>query len=798
MKLLSFYLYVPAVLFQAIFASSSSNGKETSLKSKESDGSMLKQAVGKLVSKRRLPNTSNKLSMKKNTRVCKRSKSDVVIKEDSSRLLINLLPKELVRIVIGYFDDDNYHFIVSTHNWLLRYTPQIAVDSARAYIITYFEGIKGLSHSLGSARKDERHCIKLGNPQWYNYWQFSSSNDGRYVSFKHSYKTSTDLGEQVKRTTKWLTQGNGLEDGRLKHIPLDGEDFPYGLLSRDGQTLCSCSYGTNAVTRVYQVRKETGRDPAGFIKFELNGAAHGVSGSSNRVIVIHAEQLEVHDISNGASKLVCQIDGTNFGYVCALNEDGSEAAFVIYNDKLRIVEVGKVDGVKADQPAIVTVIVPEAAGSVDRLVYSDEGKLHVHHAGGKVSLFNPLTKELILLEAPEVGQEVIESAISPNADYIAFLQKCNEKDQPFIHTMTVKRKFNNTDWKDLFGYVNLNECAKASAVLNEKANLPQARGALSHSISEPLTRLTAMPVKRGSLCAFDGYLKHRYVLDDDLVIHQKATNSDDDRGSVKLPAAVVRGNPHYLQTNSDGTVFYLATRMNKKRYLYVIDVARKRVYEHHLKHLGSDAVEVRAHLDGKILEVALQDQAVLIFSCKAQRLCLLNKLTEGKRLVGVNQSIGVFEERESAGLTRVSYFDLIKANASLCSLPYRDAEFFALDKNDIYLINAKSIVRFNVKTKETATIKKHYVVRSSHIHNGSIRIVDHAFVYRVLDINTFRQLHEIGLLSFAQQKDKSLHISISCDGRRVMVSQPDVAHIFEIVDPKFIHKMQAIENIRAK
>lgn len=51
-----------------------------------------------------------------------------------------------------------------------------------------------------------------------------------------------------------------------------------------------------------------------------------------------------------------------------------------------------------------------------------------------------------------------------------------------------------------------------------------------------------------------------------------------------------------MQTNSDGTVFYVAIKRNKRRYIYVIDVARKRVYEHHPKHLESDIAEIKAHL----------------------------------------------------------------------------------------------------------------------------------------------------------------------------------------------------------
>ena len=364
--------------------------------------------------------------------------------------------------------------------------------------------------------------------------------------------------------------------------------------------------------------------------------------------------------------------------------------------------------------------------------------------------------------------------------------------------MIVKRKFKNTDWKDLYGYENPRRCATASAVLPEKATLTQARDALSQSTPAPLTHLTTIPVTERSLCAFDGNLKHRYVLDDDLVVHRKAINSDDDRGLVKLPASVVKGDPQRLQTNSDGTVFYLATRMNKKHYIYVIDVARRRVYEHHLKRLESDIVEIRAHLDDKIVEAILQEQAVLIFSWESQRLRLLNKLMGGKGLVGVSQSIAVFEERESTGLTTIGYFDITKANASLCSLPYRNAKFVALDKNDVYLINARSIVRFNVKTKETATIKKHHAVRSSHVHDGIIRIVDHDFVYRLFDLKTFRQRYATRLPSFTRQRDKKLHTAISGDGLRVMVSQPDASHLFEIVDQSSSTRCRPSRNIQKR
>ena len=48
----------------------------------------------------------------------------------------------------------------------------------------------------------------------------------------------------------------------------------------------------------------------------------------------------------------------SFGDICALNEDGSEAAFA-NDDELRIVNVSKRDGVKADQPEIATIDLPD-------------------------------------------------------------------------------------------------------------------------------------------------------------------------------------------------------------------------------------------------------------------------------------------------------------------------------------------------------------------------------------------------------------------------------------------------------
>ena len=92
---------------------------------------------------------------------------------------------------------------------------------------------------------------------------------------------------------------------------------------------------------------------------------------------------------------------TSFAYTCAPKKYGSEAAFPNNSDELQIIAVEKVVGNKADKSAITTFKAPKSVGHIYKLVYSDEGKLHVLHDGDKVSLFDPSTKEFTLLEAPQ-------------------------------------------------------------------------------------------------------------------------------------------------------------------------------------------------------------------------------------------------------------------------------------------------------------------------------------------------------------------------------------------------------------
>ena len=462
MKPLLLYLCLFTVLFQAIFASSSLNGsaslstnKTAPLKGRKSH-SKAKPAVGKPVWKKKLPSIKKKVQNKR------RKRKNVLVKEDKPILLINLLPKELVKLVIDYFIDINlYPIIVSTHNWIFQKKPEIAVDNARLYVMADAEGIKGLDHALANT-KDER-LIEFGDPKWSNYSQFRSSCDGRCVSFRHKY-VWTNFGEQIGYAIKWLIQGNigyGIkwliqgnesEDGRPKRVAFGGEDLDESVLLRDGQTLCAYSYEEwNPITRVYRVREEAGKDPVAFGKFKLDGTVRAVSGNGNHVVIAKPRRLEIHDIIKDASNPVCQIYVSSKS-ICALNEDGSEAAFFNKANELRIMKVDKVIGVKTDQPAIIKVKVPKSVGQINQLVYDDGGKLHAHHDGGKISLFDPSTKELILPDAPEKGQEVTRSAISPNADYIAFLVPVGEKDGKTIYETIVKGKLRSVYLERLFGY----------------------------------------------------------------------------------------------------------------------------------------------------------------------------------------------------------------------------------------------------------------------------------------------------------------------------------------------------------
>ena len=133
-----------AILFQAIFASSSLSGDGAFLPpDKESGGRKAKKIVGKLFTKLCIFSKDSDAPLMDN----------VVFKKSKSESLIELLPKEPVKLTIDYFNDDTHPFIVSTHNWLLKDMSMVAVDSARVHVVIDSEEIKGLSH-FWQCRKD--------------------------------------------------------------------------------------------------------------------------------------------------------------------------------------------------------------------------------------------------------------------------------------------------------------------------------------------------------------------------------------------------------------------------------------------------------------------------------------------------------------------------------------------------------------------------------------------------------------------------------------------------------------------
>lgn len=145
-------------------------------------------------------------------------------------------------------------------------------------------------------------------------------------------------------------------------------------------------------------------------------------------------------------------------------------------------QTGKVDKVSdsaTDQSAIVKAKVPESLGMIYPLMRSDEGKLHACHGGSKTSLFDPSTQKLIPIEASQKGQMILDSAISPKADHMAFLQKSDEagkNGKPFSS----------------FSYTNLIKVAEDSmkAGLSEMANTPLQTPCISFRANRwPLPRL---------------------------------------------------------------------------------------------------------------------------------------------------------------------------------------------------------------------------------------------------------------------------------------------------------------------
>lgn len=424
-------------------------------------------------------------------------------------------------------------------------------------------------------------------------------------------------------------------------------------------------------------------------------------------------------------------------------------------------------------------------------IFGDFATLHlvaIIGRGGSVGLLNVGLKTFTVA-CPRGGRN--ESIVAASHDSPLLLREADSS-----VTIVHLKASSMPDYDDLFWR------AKACEVVTQKITSTQICDHLLQYMPAPLpfTRLVKIRVQWGSLCAFDENLKYQYVLDENLVIHRKTINSDDNRGSLKLPASVVDEIPLCLETNFNGAVFYLATRRRTKQYIYVINVTSKKIYKYYLKHLAPKIVQIKAHSASKILVVTLRDQRALIFSCKnSRKLRFLNALTKNQMLVSVNQSVVVFEEEKNGILLAIGYIDLTKEGSEPVLFSNKNINFIALDEDDIFLLIADIdlIVRFNVQSKSKTLIKGDWknptYSRFSQVRNSNIiQAIGHDFVYRVIDVNTFHKLYSISL-SFCRRKGKILQTAISSDGRRVLFGWSREIYIFEIVDPKFPDSLQAFE-----
>lgn len=256
------------------------------------------------------------------------------------------------------------------------------------------ESIQALDHSSEGVKEPEPLSTEPGR------CCFNSSRNGESVSFGHKVDGSADANY------KWLIRGS--KSGEYSIVKFDTKRLISGSLSRDGQILRACNLMAS-VTRVYKAMKELGEDPTTSIKYAIEGRVLAISGNGNRVIVGTEDWLEIHDICT--RRLVWRADGTAFRNNCALDGDGSEAAFARCDDKLRVVKVKSVSGIDVDPSAVVKVL--DSKPFVNSLYV-----LYNHIA----SLFDPSTKKLIPLKFLKRRKEAW-SAISPSGDYIAVVRR---------------------------------------------------------------------------------------------------------------------------------------------------------------------------------------------------------------------------------------------------------------------------------------------------------------------------------------------------------------------------------------
>ena len=98
------------------------------------------KVTGELVKKKRSPSAKKKPQgkrlLKKNKRAGKNSKNkNVLVKESIPMLLIELLPKELVKLVLDHLSDDTCSIIIYAHNWLPEDISRVVAEDVLALCV---------------------------------------------------------------------------------------------------------------------------------------------------------------------------------------------------------------------------------------------------------------------------------------------------------------------------------------------------------------------------------------------------------------------------------------------------------------------------------------------------------------------------------------------------------------------------------------------------------------------------------------------------------------------------------------
>lgn len=345
----------------------------------------------------------------------------------------------IVKLVIDYFKDDAYSLTSYEQDVPFKSMPDVAVDRAKLYLISSGEGIK----SIGAAEAIEGSYVELGRPEWFDYHHFASSQDGNTLLVSYAYKMPVDGREHTKYATQLLMESSGI----LSSISLDTKGLNYTILSKDGQTLLAACLGALGFTTcIYRLKEspESGKELALAAKF-TNCKPMALSGNGSRVMVISVKQYFIRDVDTG--KVAFQVDGANLSDVCALNEDGSEAAFFTQECRLQVAKAGATTGVATS----VISGGPVLTARIEQLVYDDRNSLHVVQ-NGKVSLYDPSTNELVLLfkVPPLKGTPVFQFAVSPNAEKIVIVYPTGEKEGlESVYKILLWRKHNDAEWTDI-------------------------------------------------------------------------------------------------------------------------------------------------------------------------------------------------------------------------------------------------------------------------------------------------------------------------------------------------------------